>query len=204
LLFPPVYETINGVSDALTLGSGYPSVSKNWLNLLDSAFWVFVIVEFVVMLIVFIVLWYLARPKDFKKISWIKTSLVIFASFLMTMPIWIWKAIGYFGGNELIISIIRNLDYSWHSLLFNGLQIAIAMVIIAYVITNIKNIYKFVLYGLIFLFLLVPHFPFFDFVNWKFYNDIAHVAFYFIIYGISYFIVFLCLLLLTKTKYIEQ
>ena len=203
-LFPPVYETINEVSDNLALGFGYPMLSRDLINLLDSAFWIFVVVEFIVMLIVFMVLWYLARPKDFKKISWKKTSLVIFASFLITMPLWIWKAIGYFGGNESILSIIRNIDYSWYSLFFNGLQIAIAMVIFAYVITNIKSIYKFILYCLIFLFLLVPNFPFFYFVFWKSSNGLFNVSVYYFVYGISYFIIFLSLLLLGKTKYIEQ
>ena len=190
LLFSPVYETTNGVADAFALGLGNSMLFNDWLNLLrpgGSAFWVFVFVEFFVMLTVFMVLWYLASPKDFKKISWKKTTLVIFASFLMTTSLWIWKAIGY----------------SIHSFLFNGLQIAIAMVIFAYVITNIKSIYKFILYGLIFLFLLVPYLPFFNFVNWKYYDDLVHVSTYFIIFGVSYFIVFISLLLLTKTKYIE-
>jgi hypothetical protein len=204
LLFPPVYETTNGVADALALGSGNPMPSMDWLNLLDSAFWVFVFVEFFVLLIVFVVLWHLAKPKDFKKISLKKTTLVIFASFLMTMPLWIWRAIGYFGGSESLSWIIRNIDYSWYNLLFNSLQIAIAMVIFTHVITNIKSIYKFVLYGLIFLFLLVPSFPFFDFAFWRSSSDLINASAYFIVYGISYFIVFLSLLLLTKTKYIEQ
>jgi hypothetical protein len=203
LLFPPVYDTINGVADSLALDSGHLMLSRDWLNLVDSAFWIFVIVEFIVMLTIFMVLWYLAKPKDFKKISW-KISLVIFASFLTTMPLWIFRAIGYFGGNESVRWILVNIDYSWYSLLFNGLQIAIAMVIFAYVITNIKSIYKFVLYGLIFLFLLVPSFPFFDFPFWRSSSDLFNVSGYFIVYGISYFIVFLSLLLLAKTKYIEQ
>lgn len=208
LLFSPVYETTNGVADAFALGLGNSMLFSDWLNLLrpgGSAFWVFVFVEFFVMLIVFMVLWYLARPKDFKKISCKKTSLVIFASFLMTMPFWIWNAIYYFGGTRFFEIFITNWDLiSWYNLLFYGMPIAIALVIFAYVITNIKNIYKYVLYDLILLFLLVQYLPFFDFVNWKYYDDLVRVSAYFIIFGVSYFIVFLSLLLLAKTKYIEQ
>ena len=123
----------------------------------------------------------------------------------MTMPFWIWNAIYYFGGTRFFEIFITNWDLiSWYNLLFYGMPIAIALVIFAYVITNIKSIYKYVLYGLILLFLLVQYLPFFDFVNWKYYDDLVRVSAYFIIFGVSYFIVFLSLLLLAKTKYIEQ
>ena len=207
LLFPPVYEGVTNLSDSMALGTGGSSplyYSLNWLNLVESAYWVFVVLEFIVMFIVLTTLWYLARPRDFSKINYKRVIAVLFASFIMTVPLWIFRAIGYFGGNELLYDIVRNIEFSWHTLIFNNIFIAIAMLIFAVAITNIKSISKYVLFALIFIFYLVPSLPFYNFVYWSFSSEFAKLSAYFVLISISYFVIYLSLLLLVKTKYIEQ
>jgi len=209
-IFPVTYRTASGaIGDALAMGSrnsAFPTVE--WLNLLQNANDLFIVVEFIVAIVLFVGLWYLARPKDFERLGSLKsrkTILIIIAAILMTVPLWIWRAIAEIGGPRLISELIMNASWiDWYSLLFYGLPIAIAMVFFAFVITNIKSRAKYGLYLLIFVVLLIPYVPIFGYMNWIISSSMITVFSYFFIFAVVYFLLFLSLLLLSKTKYIEQ
>lgn len=209
-LFPMTYRTSSGsIGGALALGNtNYAIPSVEWLNLLENANNLFIVVEFIVVLALFVTLWSLVRPKDFEKLSFLKTKrmiLLIISVILMTVPLWIWKAIAEIGGPELIRDLFRNIDWiDWYNLLFYGIPIAIALVIFAFVITNIKSKVKNILYLVILLSVLIPHVPIYDYMFWVRSSSTAAVFSYFFVFAAMYFVMFLSLLLLSKTKYIEQ
>jgi len=203
------YLRTDAIGDALAVGTTrLPIPSIDWFNLLESAQNLFIIVEFVVALILFGTIWYLARPKDFAKLEFLKnkrTILLIIGAILMTVPLWIWRAISYFGGPELIRDLFSNIDMiPWYNLIFSGIPIAIAMVIFGFIIKNIKNPVKIVLYTIIFFTIIIPHIPIEDFMFWSVSSDLLKVFSYFFVYAVLHFLLFLSLLLLSKRKYVEQ
>jgi len=170
-----------------------------WQSLQQNASYLFVIVEFVVMLIVFISLWYLVRPKDFTelktKAGLLKSKrlvLVVISSLLMTTRYWSWMIAG-----SAILEWFGFAIVYWYQFIFYALPAAVALVLFAVVITNLKSQAKYVLYGLVGLFTLIPYLPFYS-MYWM-----THV-YYIVIQSISYFFVFLSLLLLVKTRHIKQ
>jgi len=209
-LFPMTYRTNYGsIGNTLALGNGISGIpSVEWFNLFENANNLFIVVEFIVGLVLFVTLWSLARPKDFEKLSFLKTKrmiLLIVSAILMTIPLWIWRAISEIGGPELIMDLFRNIDWvDWYNLLFYGIPIAIAMVIFAFVITNIKSKAKNVLYLVILLSVLIPHIPIYDYMFWLRSSSTFTVFSYFFVFAVLYFVMFLSFLLLSKTKYIEQ
>ena len=209
-LFPITYRTSSGsIGDGLALGNtNYAIPSAEWLNLLENANNLFIVVEFVVVLALFVTLWSLVRPKDFEKLSFLKNKrmiLLIISAILMTIPLWIWRAISYIGGPELIRDLFRNIDWiGWYNLLFYGIPIAIALVIFAFVITNIKSKAKNILYLVILLSVLILYVPIYDYMFWVRSSSATTVFSYFFVFAAMYFVMFLSLLLLSKTKYIEQ
>ena len=67
-IFTPTYDTSSQVSDALALGTGNYLINSNeWLNLYDNATYLFIIVELIVLIGVFLLFWYLTKPFDFLK-----------------------------------------------------------------------------------------------------------------------------------------
>ena len=213
-IYPITYTIESGaIEDALAIGStNFASPSREWLSLFDNANNFFIIVEFIVMLVLFGVLWYLARPKDFTQISskfgFLKTKkmgLLIIGSILMTVPLWIWKAVTEIGWAEFFNDLILNSEWiDWHNLLFYGIPIALAMLIAAFIITNIQSRAKYVLYIVIFLSVIIPRIPTYDYMFWVRESDILTVSIHFKFFGAMFFIMFLSFLLLSKTKYIEQ
>ena len=170
-----------------------------WQSLQQNAFYLFVIVEFVVMLIVFISLWYLVHPKDFTelktKASLLKSKrlvLVVISSILMTTHCWLWLIAG-----SAILEWFEFTIVYWYQFIFYALPAAVALVLFAVVITNLKSQAKYVLYGLVGLFTLITYLPFYS-MYWM-----THV-YYIVIQPISYFFVFMSLLLLVKTRHIKQ
>ena len=202
-LFPPTYEKGTVLSDALALGMGSYRISPDWYNLRENAYILFIILEFIIIIIVLIILWYLSRPKDIAQKGFLKskrTILVILGAFFLSMPYWIFRVIVHFYG----YSWIRNyLCTYWYEFILYQLPIIIAMVILAVIITNIKSRLKYGLYGLIFLFLFIPQMPISNFKYWPVYSDPLNVISYYVVFGVCYFIIFLCLLVLSKTKYLE-
>jgi len=209
-LFPVTYRTSSGsIGDALALGNGFSAIpSVEWFNLLVNANNLFIVVEFIVALVLFVTLWSLVRPKDFEKLSFLKNKrmiLLIIGAILMTVPLWILRAIAEIGGRELIRDLFTNIDWiDWYNLLFYGIPIAIALVIFAFVITNIKSKVKNILYLGILLSVLIPYVPIFDYMVWFRSSSTVTVFSYYFVFAAMYFVMFLSLLLLSKTKYIEQ
>jgi len=213
-IYPITYRTSSGsIADALAVGNtrlAMPSVE--WLNLLDNANNLFIVVEFIVAIILFMTIWYLVRPKDFiracSKFDFVKTKRIAFliiSAILMTVPLWIWKAIAEIGGPELIRTLFSYTDLiDWYNLLFYGIPIAIALVLFAFVITNIKSRIKSVLYLVILVSVLIPYIPMYDYMFWVRSSSTVTVFSYFFVFAAMYFVMFLSLLLLSKTKYIEQ
>lgn len=212
--YPVTYTNFSGeIQDAMAIGStNIHMPSAEWLQTAENAEHLFIVVEFIVAIILFMTVWYLARPKDFTqiktKIDFLKTKrmiLLIISAILMTVPLWIWKAIAEIGGPEFIRTLFSYTDMiDWYNFLFFGIPIGIAMLIFAFVITNIKSKVRNVLYVLVLISILVPYIPVYDYMFWVRSSSMITVFSYFFIFAAMYFLMFLSLLLLSKTKYIEQ
>ena len=212
--YPITYTNLQEqIQDAMAIGStNLPMPSADWFKAVENAENLFIILEFIVAFVLFLTIWHLTRPRDFMKTSskfgFIKTKrsvLLMISAILMTVPLWIWRAIGEIGGPELIRELFSYTDLiDWYSLLFYGIPIGVALVIFAYVITNIHSRAKGVLYLIIFLSVLVPYIPMYDYMFWVRSSSATTVFTYFFIFAAMYFVLFLSLLLLSKTKYIEQ
>jgi len=210
-IFPPVYGNGSEISDALALGGENLAMpSQEWLNLKMNATYLYVIIEIIVILSIFLLFWYLTHPHDFSKRKYRQFNLknkrlifVILGIFFMSMPLWLWhllKAIVGIGIHEFFI----NLDYIiWFSFLFHAIPIAIGSVLLAAVITKIETQIKYGLYLLVFIFSILPFIPFYSMldVSW---NRVIFGSYFSVIYFVSYFFIFLSFILLSKTKYIEQ
>jgi len=188
----------------IRMGTMQPSSLRDWWSITETANNVFIIVEFVVMLVVFISIWYLTHPKDFTELKtktqllkYKRTILVIISSFLMTMPYWIWRLLSSIDVN---INFIGSL--CWYQFWTYGLPISFALVLFAVVITNLKSKKKYVLLGLVFLFTLIPYIQ--ADINYQIGSVTKFNLYYFMIGLVSYLLVFLSFLLLAKTKYIDQ
>jgi hypothetical protein len=207
-LYPYPSSSIGPLSmqSILTGGMGtMQSISlREWWSTSETANYVFIIVEFVVMLVVFISIWYLARPKDFTELKtktqllkYKRTILVIISSFLMTMPHWIWRLL-----SSIDVHINSIELFNWYQFWTYGLPISFALVLFAVVITNLKSKKKYVLLGLVFLFTLIPYIQ--ADINYQIGSVTTFNLYYFQIGLVSYLLVFLSFLLLAKTNYIEQ
>ena len=164
-------------------------LEKIYLFASETEDYFFILVKFVVILIVFLLLWHLAKPKDFTKKSFLKTKkmmLVVICSIIMTIPHWISTAV-----------------CSCYGFLTYGLFFAIALTLFSTVITNIAEKTRYILYALIFVFALITSTQTYFSHGFNLDADMFTLAF-FIANVISYFFIFLSLLLLSKTKYIEQ
>ena len=200
-LFPPWYN-----SEAFAVGVvkiARPFV--DWIDLHEKAYHFLVVIEFFIMFVFFMILWYLSRPRDFtKKIYNRRTLLIVFGSFFMTMPLWLGRVVFDIGGYEFVWNLISNWDLvHWFNFLVTILPFVIGFLILAVVITNIKKSIRFGLYLVIFVFLLIPNLPINGFSYWPVYQDWVHSLFYYFVFALSYFIVILSLVLLSKTKYLE-
>jgi len=148
-----------------------------------------ILIKFVVTLTVFLLIWYLAKPKDFTKTSFLKSKkmmLVIICSIIMTIPHWISTTI-----------------CNCYGLLTYGLFFAIALTLFSTVITNITEKTRYILYALIFVFTLITSTQTYFSHGFNLDANMFTLAF-FVVNVILYFFIFLSILLLSKTKYIEQ
>lgn len=154
----------------------------------------FVFLKFIVVLFVFMLIWYLSKPKDFKNRVKMRNGVLIFlSSFFMIGSYWIWELFGS----------IDSISYDWYVLLFIGIPIAVSLLLLSLAITNIKNSIRYYLYCGVSFFAVIPFIPFYKiFYNFIWDQTVADV-YIFIMYIVSYFGVFLCLLLLSKNKYLE-
>jgi len=181
----------------------------SWNTVYENAYYFHIFVKFLIVLIVFIIFWYLTRPKDFKQKTIFfkkkKMVYVILASFFMTMSLWFSRLLFNIFGTDLIHSVISdNFSSSLFYFVTGGVLIIISLLFFSLVITNIKTNKKFILYGLVALSVFIYSVPLYNFGLWKYSEDIILTSIYFVIYAICYFVIFLCFLLLSKTKYIEQ
>ena len=209
LFFPPSkYSTSSLPGDAFLLGNPHLVVpSSEWFNLQEKAHYLLIIVEFIIMLSVFIILWYLSRPRDFTKwktrLGFLKNKrmiLIIISSVFITMHLWLFHVVRYISGERFFEFLITNwYILNWFDFFFKGLPTAIGMVILAVVITNIKDRVKHLLYIIILCTILIPHIPH----GGGIFLDAALIFYYFLAYVFLYFLMFLSLLLLIKTKYLE-
>lgn len=155
----------------------------------------YVFLRFIVVLFVFMIIWYLSRPKDFKKND-VKASrgvLVFVSSFFMIGSYWLWELFGD----------ISSISYDWYLFLFIGFPVVVSFVFLGFVLTNIKSNIRYYLYCGIGFFAVIPFVPFYKlFYNIVWNQNVADL-YSFVSYVVSFFGVFLCLLLLSKSKYIE-
>ena len=187
-------------------------LSNDWMQTYDNAMNLFIVIEFIVAIVLFIIIWYLARPRDFmksrSKFNFVTTKrfvLLMISGIFMTVPLWILRSIEYIGGPEAISTLFSYTDLiDWYNLLFSGIPIGISLVIFAYIITNINCRSKIALYLIIFATTLIPHVPMYSEILWKDTSSTLNVFSYFLIFAFLYFFLFLSLLLLSKRKYIEQ
>lgn len=190
----------------------YPISSGDWLVVLENAQNLFIAIEFTVAVVLFIIIWYLARPRDFmksrSKFNFVTTKrfvLLMISGIFMTVPLWIWRAIEYIGGSEAIRTLFSYTELvDWYNLLFLGIPVGISLVIFAYIITNITCRSKIALYLIIFATTLIPHVPMYNEILWRDTSSTLNVFSYFLIFAVLYFFLFLSLLLVSKRKYIEQ
>ncbi len=185
------------------------SLADKWYIAFENAYYLHIVIKFLLMIIVFIIFWYLTRPKDFKeKNNFLKKKnmvYVILASFFITMPLWLSRAVISLIGTNVLHSVIKDTLFSSLFYFFiGGIPFIISLFIFSIIITNIKTSKKFILYGLIILSAIVYLIPLYDFGLWEYSRDVLLSLIYFVIYGICYFVIFLCFLFLSKTKYIEQ
>ena len=184
----------------------YTEIS-DWFQYYEIVTNIFMVLSFVSTLFLLLILWYLARPSDFtrEKYGFLKNKrilLVIFSTILIKF-----FEIQYFWyiltGDFPFRFLIENLDYIiWYNLIFT-VPTVIGFILFAVVITNIKSDVKYGIYSLIGLSVFIQYFPFlssFDIVGWGFWGV---KTYYFIISIISYFLMFLGLLLVSKSKYVE-
>ena len=212
VLYPPEYvQSGSGpIADALAFGSGHNRIlDPEWFNALETAQYVFIVVKFIVMFVVFLTLWYLARPSDFRKMK-IKKNLLeskkmvllVVTSFVMTMPHWLWRIVH--SGFAQFFTHYWEM-FPWSQLLFYGFSTAVAFILFAFIITKIQNRVKYLLYAIIGLLVMLPYLPreiiYSTHTNWTTQMLFATNV---LINSVSYFFVFLSLLLLAKTKYIER
>jgi len=184
-------------------------IADKWYSVYESAQYLHIVIKFLLMIIVFIIFWYLTKPRDFKEknIFLRKKNMiyVILASFFITLPLWLSRALFSIVGFDVLHSVIKDtLSSSIFYFFTGGIPFIISLLIFSLIITNIKTSKKFILYGIIILSALIYLIPLYDFGLWIYSENILFSSFYFIIHGICYFIIFLCFLFLSKTKYIEQ
>jgi len=211
LFFPPSrYYTSSLPGDAFLVGSPHLVVpSVEWFNLQEKAHHLLIIVEFVIMVSVFIIFWYLSRPRDFTKLKtklgFLKNKrmiLIVIGSFFITMHLWLFHVVRYIGGIRFFEFLITNwYMIDWFNFLFHGLPLAIGIIVFAVVITNIEDKIKYLLYLIIFLIILLLYTPWFNQVYYihSMVLNIVHIFCYFLLY----MLLFLSTLLLAKTKYLE-
>jgi len=164
----------------------------------------FLLVEFIVIFIVFLTIWYLARPYDFKKFrkenNFIKRFIgIILASFTIILPYILVTIFSY----KSLIDFFGNTFYEIYDLIFTGIPTAISFLIFAIIITNIKTNSKNYVYLLIIFFSILPTIPYLYYILPSPISMELYRIFYLILVFISNFFVFTCLLLVSKEKYLE-
>jgi len=179
-------------------------LSEEWVSILDNAYHFSIIVTFFAMLVVFLIIWFLAKPKEFKKYNSKGLFLVGLSAFLMTLPLWIIRFISFINGQSLSEFVLKNLEFiDSYGFLFEAIPIAFVLIFFALVITNIKSSAKYVLYLLIFVFSIVIYLPIYKDLYWSESATVFTQFVYFLFIGVCYFIVFLSLVLICRSRYIE-
>ena len=149
----------------------------------------FILIKFVLMLIVFLIIWHLAQPKDFTKTSFLKSKklmLIIICSIIMAIP-------------HLASITMCNC----YGLLTYGVFFSIALTLFSTIITNITEKTRYILYALIFVFTLVTSTQAYFSHEFNLDANVFTLA-HFVVNVILYFFIFSSILLLSKTKYLEQ
>ena len=127
--------------------------------------------------------------------------LLVTISFIMTIPLWLWRfalhgLAQFFTNYWEIIPLSQFLIY--------GLSTAVAFILFAVIITKIQSRAKYLLYAIIGLFVVFPYL--YEYITYDVYTNWTvqmAIAMDVLINSISHFFVFLSILLLAKSKYIE-
>ncbi len=188
---------------------------KNYQNInysiLEKISYLQIIVNFLIILTLVLLFWYLVKPKDFqdkkifflKKENKIKTILTISIPFFMTLPYWLNHLIYIFNKN-FFSDLLSNIDlYHWYIFLLKTIPFFFAAIFFAILINNLKENKKYYLYSIIGSFVLIQNITFFliyNITNSDFFSILIITS---VNYGISFFIIFLSLLLLSKNRYLE-
>lgn len=211
-IFPEPITNSPEILGSIEIGTtNIPRTTSGWLNLQNNAFYFYIIVELVVIVGIFLLFWYLTHPSDFlkheyKKLDLLKNKRTVFfvlGVFFMSMHIWLWNLI-YFLSEDIFHEFFTNVDlFMWVIPLINIIPIAIGLIFFSMLITRIKDHLRYVLYLIVFIFTIIPSIPIYYMLglNWR---SSLFGIFHFLIYLISFFILFLSFILLSKTKYIEQ
>lgn len=168
---------------------------------------IFVFIKIIITLFFIILFWYLSRPKEFteKKYDFIKNRkmiIVFLATFFMCL-MWLYYPIYLITGFHPLSLLSQNIElFNWYSFIFTGIPMAIGMVLFAIIITNIKTKAKYNIYGVIGFFTLFQTIPFVYYLNFVEWTVLTVDIYQFVISFISWFFVFLGLLLVSKNKYI--
>lgn len=199
--YPPVtFEEVISLGDF--------NKAENYELISEPAYYLSIIIMFVVYFSVFLIFWYLSKPKDFKeKFLFLKKKnifYVILASVFITMPHWIFRVIYFFTGNNLLMYLYENTIFSnFFYFSIGAIPFIIGLVIISVIITNIKSSEKYILYGSIILFSIIYQIPLYNFGLWNFYDNIFLRTSYFALYLLCYFVIYLSFLFLSKPRYLE-
>jgi len=163
-------------------------LEKIYLSSIEAIDYFYVFIKFVITITVFLILWHLARPKDFTKTNSLKSKkmlIVIFTSISMIMPY-----------------LISTVVCGSYALIIHGLFFAAGLTAFSTVITNITGKTRYKLYTLVFVFALIVSITM-SLNNGINLSLVPSTLIFFIVSFVSYFFIFLSLLLLTKTKYLE-
>jgi len=121
--------------------SFYPEISS-YEQFLD-IFHLYIIIDFLIMIVFFTIFWYLTKPQDFKSLnSFLKTKnsiFVLFASFFITMPPWLTRFVLDNAGQDFL-KIIYSSNFSFNCFIFmtNAIPFIISLLFFSFIIKNIR------------------------------------------------------------------
>ncbi len=182
-------------------------------NIFEIIIYLQIIIRFLAVLTVVIIFWYLVKPKDFqdkkqyffiKKENTKKTILTIIIPFLVTTPYWLNLLTYYLNKNFHADLLLSSMDlYHWYIFLIKAIPLFFAAIFFAIIINHLKDNKKYYLYTSIGIFVLIQNISILSIFNLTAQNFLTNIIFFSLKNGISFFFIFLSLLLLTKKRYLD-
>ncbi len=173
---------------------------------------IMILTEFLSILFIFIIYWYLSRPRDYAKFEnkfeflySNRMSIIFIGALLITLPFILWHIGINFYDYEALNNQLFNFEiFEWDVFFLLSIPVMLSFVILSFIVTNIKSKIRFSLYGVLALFLILPNVPIFNQFFLKEYKSDFVLFLFFLIYSICYFIIFFIFVLLANPKYLEQ